>query len=220
MMGRRYSDIAFTPAVRAIQGVQGSRDLYARYDALDEPGARLGPGERAFIAARDGFYIATVSRTGWPYVQFRGGPPGFLRVLGEAELGFADYRGNRQYVTTGNVAVDDRVSLFLMDDPARRRLKLFGRMRGVDRSTDPEQLSRLAPNGYRAVIERAFLIRVEAFDWNCPQHITPRFTSAEIALEPEIRDRICAETRERTGRPGSPGDGTTRVPGSGPESTA
>jgi predicted pyridoxine 5'-phosphate oxidase superfamily flavin-nucleotide-binding protein len=148
-MSRRYSDIVFTPSVRALQEAQGSRDLYARYDTLDEPGARLGPDERAFIAAHDGFYIATVSQTGWPYVQFRGGPPGFLRVLGETDLGFADYRGNWQYVTTGNVAVDDRVSLFLMDYPARRRLKLFGRMRGVERSADPEQVGRLAPSGYR-----------------------------------------------------------------------
>jgi len=219
-MGRRYSDVAFTPAVRALQEAQGSRHLYARYDALDEPEARLGPGERDFIAARDGFYIATVSQTGWPYVQFRGGPPGFLRVLGEADLGFADFRGNRQYVTAGNVSVDDRVSLFLMDYPTRRRLKLFGRMRGVERSADPEQVSRLAPPGYRAVIERAFLIRVEAFDWNCPQHITPRFTSAEIAEEPALRDWICAEAQERTGRPGSPQDGKTQAHGSGPETTA
>ena len=210
-MGRRYSDIAFTPAVRALQEAQGSRDLYARYDALEESGARLGSGERAFIAARDGFYIATVSQSGWPYVQFRGGPPGFLMVVSDADLGFADFRGNRQYLTTGNVAVDDRVSLFLMDYPARRRLKLFGRMRAVERSADPEQVSRLAPLGYRAVIERAFLIRVEAFDWNCPQHITPRFTSAEIAEEPALRDRICAEAQERTGGPGSPGAGATQV---------
>src|SRR6195952_644624 len=186
-MGRKYSDIAFTPSVRALQEAQGSRDLYARYDALDEPGARLGPGERTFIAARDGFYIATVSQTDCPYVQFRGGPPGFLMVLGDADSGFADYRGNRPYVTTGNVAVDDRVSFFLMEYPARRRLKLFGRIRGVERSADPEQVSRLAPPGYRAVIERAFLIRVEAFDWNCPQHIIAPLTRSELAAETATR---------------------------------
>lgn len=216
-MGRRYSDIAFTQSVRAVQEAQGSRNLYARYDALDEPGARLGPGERAFIAARDGFYIATVSQTVWPYVQFRGGPAGFRRVIGEADLGFADYRGNRQYVTTGNVAVDDCVSLFLMDYPSRGRLKLFGRMRGVERSDASEQVDRLAPPGYRAVIERAFLIRVEAFDWNCQQHITPRFTSAEIADDPELRDRICAEAQGRMRQPGSPGASVSHVrgPGSG-----
>ena len=219
-MGRRYSDIAFTQSVKAVQKAHGSRDLYARYDALDEPGAQLGPGERAFIAARDGFYIATVSQTGWPYVQFRGGPPGFLRVLGEADLGFADYRGNRQYVTTGNVAVDDRVSLFLMDYPSRRRLNLFGRIRGVEMSDFSEQVDRLALPGYRAVIERAFLIKVEAFDWNCPQHITPRFTSAEIADDPELRDRICAEAQGRTRQPGSSGDSASHVRGPGSDTAA
>ncbi|AIQ91404.1 respiration [Methylobacterium phyllosphaerae] len=219
-MSRRYSDVAFTPAVRALQEAQGSRNHYARYDALDEPDARLGPGERAFIAARDGFYIATVSQTGWPYVQFRGGPPGFLKVLGEADLGFADFRGNRQYVTAGNVSVEDRVSLFMMDYPGRRRLKVFGRMRAVDGSVDPEHVNRFAPPGYRAVIERAFLIRVEAFDWNCPQHITPRFTSGEIAAEPALREWICAEAQERTGQPGSPGASATKVPGLSQETTA
>ncbi len=195
-MDRSYSDIAFTPPVKALQEAHGSRDHYARRDALHETPAPLGPDERAFIAERDGFYLASLSESGWPYLQFRGGPPGFLRVLGKADLGFADFRGNRQYVTTGNIATDDRVSLFLMDYPGRRRLKMFGRMRAIDRSADPDLVARLAPEGYRAVIERAFLIRVEAFDWNCPQHITPRFTLAELARKPAIRDRLLAEVQE------------------------
>ncbi len=192
-MGLRYSDIAFTPPVKALQEAHGSRDHYARRDAPHDTAAPLGPDERAFIAERDGFYLASLSESGWPYVQFRGGPPGFLRVLAEDQLGFADFRGNRQYVTTGNVATDDRVSLFLMDHPGRRRLKMFGRMRAIDRRADPGLVTALASPGYRAVIERAFLIRVEAFDWNCPQHITPRFTIAELARDPSIRDRIRAE---------------------------
>lgn len=197
-MGRRYSDIAFTPSVRALQEAHGSRDAYARHDGADEPRVELGPEERAFIAARDGFYIATVSQTGWPYVQFRGGPPGFLRVLGAANLGFADFRGNRQYVTAGNLASDDRVALFLMDYPHRRRLKLFGRVRTLERGNDPDLVDRLAPPDYPVAVERAFLIRVEAFDWNCPRHITPRFTTADVAREPAIRDRICAEARKNS----------------------
>jgi len=180
-MGHKFADIAFTPAVKAVQEAMGSRGAYARREAGPDTNDRLGPTEAEFIAARDSFYIASVSETGWPYVQFRGGPPGFLRVRTDRELGFADFRGNRQYVTTGNVTIDDRVSLFLMDYPNRRRLKIFGRMRTVDVDDDPTLGSRLAVPDYRAVIERAFLIQVEAFDWNCPQHITPRFTEAEIA---------------------------------------
>ncbi|KAA2236622.1 pyridoxamine 5'-phosphate oxidase family protein [Salinarimonas soli] len=180
-MGHRFADIAFTQAVKTVQQAMGSRGAYARRDAGPSTNDRLGAEEGAFIAARDGFYIASVSETGWPYVQFRGGPPGFLRVLGETEIGFADFRGNRQYVTAGNVSVNDRVSLFLMDYAHRRRLKIFGRIREARLDDDPALRARLVVPGYRAVVERAFLIRVEAFDWNCPQHITPRFTAEEIA---------------------------------------
>lgn len=180
-MGHAFADIAFTDHVKGVQVAMGSRNVYARRD--DRPGTndRLGPMEAEFIAERDGFYIATVSETDWPYVQFRGGPPGFLRVLGERDLGFADFRGNRQYVTTGNVATNDRVSLFLMDYAHRRRLKILGHMRVVGSDEDPALVEQLTPQGYPATVERAFLIRVAAFDWNCPQHITPRFTEDEIA---------------------------------------
>ena len=127
---------------------------------------------------------------GWPYVQYRGGPAGFLKVLDDHTLGFADFRGNRQYVTTGNVADNDRVSLFLMDYAHRRRLKIFGRLRMIDSGQDADAVARLAVPGYAGVIERAALIHVEAFDWNCPQHITPRFTQAELesALAPMRAD--------------------------------
>ncbi|AMJ61454.1 pyridoxamine 5'-phosphate oxidase family protein [Bosea sp. PAMC 26642] len=197
-MLHKYLEIASTPAVKAARRHFGSAAQYARIDGtLDPQGAprndRIGPDEADFITARDGFYLASVSETGWPYVQFRGGPAGFLRVLDETTLGFADFRGNRQYVTTGNVAGNDRVSLFLMDYAHRRRLKIFGRMRLVDANDDPDLAARLGLADYPATVERAVSISVEAFDWNCPQHITPRFTEAEIAamLEP-VKARMAA----------------------------
>jgi predicted pyridoxine 5'-phosphate oxidase superfamily flavin-nucleotide-binding protein len=139
----------------------------------------LGPNEAGFIAARDSFYMATVSETGWPYIQHRGGPAGFVRVLDEKTIGLADFRGNRQYVSVGNLQTEDRVSLFLMDYPNRARLKILGRARIVD-ANDKETLQRLSMPEYKAQVERGILISIEAFDWNCPQHITPRFTLAEI----------------------------------------
>lgn len=198
-MLRRYSDIAFTEGVKRIQSAQGSRDAYARWAAVSAPDAGLDPAAREFIATRDGFYVASVSETGWPYVQFRGGPRGFLRVMGATELGFADFRGNRQYVTTGNVAADDRVALFLMDYPSGRRLKLFGRMRAVESAADPELVARCAIPGYAGSIERAFLITVEAVDWNCPRHITPRFTIKEIFGDSALRRRICSAAATELG---------------------
>jgi predicted pyridoxine 5'-phosphate oxidase superfamily flavin-nucleotide-binding protein len=197
-MLHKWLEIASTPAVKAARERYGSAAAYARLDGtLDSDGAvrndRLGEAEADFIAARDGFYLASVSETGWPYAQYRGGPAGFLRMLDERTLGFADFRGNRQYVTTGNVAANDRVSLFLMDYAHQRRLKIFGRMRVVDASEDPEIASALAVPGYPGQVERAALIHVEAFDWNCPQHITPRFTQAELeqALAP-VREELAA----------------------------
>jgi predicted pyridoxine 5'-phosphate oxidase superfamily flavin-nucleotide-binding protein len=136
--------------------------------------------EADFIAARDSFYMASVSEDGWPYVQHRGGPAGFLRRIGGNRIGFADYVGNRQYLSTANLASDDRVSLFLMDYPNRRRLKLIGRARGSD---DPAHMAALLVADYPAEPERVFLIDVIGFDWNCPQHITPRFTETEIRRE-------------------------------------
>jgi predicted pyridoxine 5'-phosphate oxidase superfamily flavin-nucleotide-binding protein len=180
-MGHKYAKIAFTDTVKAVQQAMGSRSAYARREDGPDCNGRLGPGEAAFIAARDGFYLASVSEAAWPYVQFRGGPTGFLRVLDARTLGYADFRGNRQYVTTGNVAANDRVSLFLMDYAHRRRLKIFGRMRVVEADDDPALAAKLAVPGYPARVERMVLIAVEAFDWNCPQHITPRYTQAEIA---------------------------------------
>jgi predicted pyridoxine 5'-phosphate oxidase superfamily flavin-nucleotide-binding protein len=177
-MAHRFSEIAFTPAVRAAQAAHGSARAYESRLAGETPfGDRLGEPEAEFIAARDSFYMASVGETGWPYVQHRGGPAGFLKVLDETTLGFADFRGNRQYVSLGNVTGDDRVCLFLMDYANRARLKLFGHARITN---DPADLARLASAGYAGKVERGWLIEVSGFDWNCPQHITPRFAEAEV----------------------------------------
>lgn len=177
-MRNRYLEIATTPAVHAARLWQDGVD---RYDHADGPvvNDRLGVAESAFIASRDSFYLASISEVGWPYVQHRGGPPGFLRVIDEHTLGFADFRGNRQYLTLGNTAVNPRVSLFLMDYARRRRLKIFGRLSVSD---DAAFVAQLRTPSHDATVERGIRIDVEATDWNCPQHITPRFTEAEIAL--------------------------------------
>lgn len=181
-MSRAYFDIAFTPAVREVQARMGSRERYASLDAAAGGADALTEREAAFIEARDGFYQATISETGWPYVQFRGGPAGFLKVLDAKTLGYADFRGNVQYISAGNLRVNERIALILMDYANQRRLKLMGRARLLDVRDDPGLIERLRVPGYRARIERAVLIAVEAYDWNCPQHITPRFTEAEFAL--------------------------------------
>jgi predicted pyridoxine 5'-phosphate oxidase superfamily flavin-nucleotide-binding protein len=189
-MAYRYLDLASTPSVKAAQAANGSADMWADTEGRRES-SRLTEAEVQFIAARDSFYMATVSEDGWPYMQHRGGPPGFLRVLDDRTLAFADFRGNRQYISLGNLAANDRASLFLMDYPHRRRLKIFARIEAKDLSADPELAARLMTPGYKARPERALLVHVEAFDWNCPQHITPRFSEAELesVLEP-VRLRI------------------------------
>jgi predicted pyridoxine 5'-phosphate oxidase superfamily flavin-nucleotide-binding protein len=178
-MPHKFAEIAFTPAVRELQRARGSREGYAAMDTGADYNHLLGERETTFIAARDSFYMASVSATGWPYVQHRGGPTGFVKVLDESTIGFADYAGNRQYVSTGNFTGDDRVALFFMDYPNRRRLKMLGRVSIVD-GEYVETLARLSDRGYRARIERGFVISVAAFDWNCPQHITPRYSEAEL----------------------------------------
>lgn len=179
-MSRAYSDLAFTPAVRAMQTRMGSRSAYAPLDHTDDRRDALTEREAGFIHARDGFYQATVGETSWPYVQFRGGPAGFLKVLDAKTIGYADFRGNVQYISVGNLQNNDRVSIILMDYAHQRRLKILGRVRMVGADDDPELMARLAMPQYGAHVERAMLITVEAFDWNCPQHITPRFTEAEV----------------------------------------
>jgi uncharacterized protein len=190
IMDHGYFDIAYTAKVRAAQAANGSGEYWANFKGKRENN-RLTAAEAEFIATRDSFYMASVSETGWPYVQHRGGPEGFLRVIDDKTLAFADFRGNRQYISLGNVAANDRVSLFLMDYAHRRRLKIYARIEVKDLAAEPALAERLATRGYPAKIERGFVLHVEAFSWNCPQHITPRFTEAEIdaALTP-VRARI------------------------------
>lgn len=179
-MTARFLQTVFTPAVKAAQEANGSRGPYSRQDDIPTVPDVLSVNERAFIEARDSVYLASVTENGWPYIQHRGGPVGFIKVLGERTIGFADFRGNRQYVSLGNIAADDRVALVFMDYPNRARLKLLGRMRAVDAETDPALAAALSREDYPAKVERSFLIDVEAFDWNCSQHIQRRFTGAEV----------------------------------------
>ncbi|HEY0876854.1 MAG TPA: 2Fe-2S iron-sulfur cluster-binding protein [Zeimonas sp.] len=213
-MARNFAEIAFTPGVRAYQTRMGSRRHYAALDEMEERGTTLTALEADFISERDGFHQATVSETGWPYVQFRGGPPGFLKVLDATTIGYGDFRGNVQYISAGNLAQDGRVALILMDHAQRRRLKIWGRARLIDSRDDSALIERLEVPSYRAHIERAVLITVEAFDWNCPQHITPRYTAAEVeatvaTLRREVT-RLRSENerlRARGASPGALGDG-------------
>ena len=180
-MTHRFADLAFTDSVKAAQADYGSREHNEQVQEQAGPNDRLGPKEAAYIAERDTFYLATCGESGWPYVQHRGGPKGFLRVLSDSQLGYADFRGNLQLISVGNVSVDDRCSLILMDYPHRKRLKILGHMH-VHEAADasPELLAQVQLDGYRGRIERVVVIDVAAFDWNCPQHITRRYTEDEF----------------------------------------
>ncbi|MET3132708.1 putative pyridoxine 5'-phosphate oxidase superfamily flavin-nucleotide-binding protein [Oxalobacteraceae bacterium GrIS 1.11] len=177
-MSRAFAEISFTPAVKAAQSRNGSRAAHQHAD--HDPQDRLDGFEASFIAQRDSFYQATVGETGWPYVQHRGGPPGFLTVLDERTIAYADFRGNMQYLSVGNLGANDKISLILMDYPKRRRLKIWGRARIIEAQDDLELMARLEMPAYRGRVERAIVIDIEAFDWNCPQHISPRYTQAEV----------------------------------------
>ena len=204
-MAHGFAEIAFTPTVRTLQEQHGSRTAYARMEGgAERTNTRLGRTEAAFIAARDSFYMGTVSETGWPYIQHRGGPAGFVRVLDASTIGFADFRGNRQYVSVGNLMTDTRVSLFFMDYANRTRLKLFGRATLVG-NDDETTLPRLEMPDYRARIERGVLITVAGFDWNCPQHITERFTREEVGAATEPLHARIAELEAELARRGGIG---------------
>lgn len=176
-MAHNFGSLVFTPLVKALQEKYGSRRQYARMEAGVATPDRLGPAESAFIAERDSFYMATVGATGWPYVQHRGGLKGFLKVIADHTIAFADFRGNKQFVTTGNIGSDDRVALIMVDYPRQTRLKILGRAEIFEGERAREWIERLREPGDKSVIERAYVIRVEAFDWNCPQHITSRLAS-------------------------------------------
>jgi uncharacterized protein len=204
-MAYGFLDIAGTPSVRAAQAAMGSDHLWTGR-AFHRDFDRFGEQERQFIAARDSFYMATVSETGWPYVQHRGGPRGFLKVVDERTLAFADYSGNKQYISVGNLAADTRVSLILMDYPRRARMKIFAHVETLAPDADAALAALVSVPGYRAKMERIFVLRLDAFDWNCPQHITPRFTEEEInaAMQP-LRERVAeleAQIALRTGAGG------------------
>jgi uncharacterized protein len=197
-MSHSFLDIAATPSVRAAQAAMGSDRIWRKFDggrSLDT----FTASEAAFIAERDSFYLATVSETGWPYIQHRGGPRGFLKLVDDKTLAFADYRGNRQYISVGNLAAGDRAALILMDYASRSRLKIYAHIKALPLDADPDLARRVAAPGYKARPERILLLGLVAFDWNCPQHITPRFTEAEIdaAIEP-LRQRLDALEAENT----------------------
>lgn len=182
-MKRRYPAIAFDESVKQVQEEYGSRGFGQRLEGMEWDDQTLGAREQEHIAGLDHFYMASVNADGWPYVQFRGGPKGFLKVLGPRTLGFADFRGNMQYISAGNVNQDDRVALFLLNQARRKRLKVFAR--AEIRALDDELVQGLVDPEYDAVTDRAYLFQVEAFDWNCPQPITPRFSVDELrAIDP------------------------------------
>jgi predicted pyridoxine 5'-phosphate oxidase superfamily flavin-nucleotide-binding protein len=176
-VAHKFLDLAFTPKVRAAQ-----EHYYGHGQALppathDDP---LSPEEITFIESRDSFYMSSVSETGWPYVQHRGGPPGFCKVIASDALAFADYKGNRQMLSTGNFATNDRVCLFFMDYPHRERLKILGHAEVLDARDHADLVQQLAEPELIKITERIFRIKIVSFDWNCPKYITPRYTVAEI----------------------------------------
>ena len=181
-MTHRFADITFTDSVKATQLDYGSRSNNERLQNHAGPNDQLGAKEAAFIALRDTFYLATVNEDGWPYVQHRGGPAGFLKVLEPNQLAYADFRGNTQLISVGNASRNDRCSIILMDYPNRRRLKILGHMQVKDaRQLEADAVSTVSHPEYKAKIERIVLIDVVAFDWNCPQHITRRYTESEYS---------------------------------------
>jgi hypothetical protein len=195
-MSYGFLDIAVTPSVRAVQAKMGAAETWDGFKGSREFD-RFTADESGFIAERDGFYMATVSETGWPYVQFRGGPPGFLKQVDDRTLAFGDFRGNRQYISTGNVAANDRACLFLMDYANRMRLKIYVHVEVLALDQEPALTRLITLPGYKASVERIYRMRLEAFDWNCRQHITPRFTEQQVAsaVQP-MRDRLAELEKE------------------------
>lgn len=178
---RHYAHLTCTAPVREVQDEHGALAANDRRLAGGDPGPdALGPHEAEFVRELDGFYLATVNADGWPYIQYKGGPPGFVHVLDEHTLALADVRGNRQYLSAGNLRTSDKVALFFMRYATRKRLKVLGRARSVRLADEPELAARLGDVVTDGVVERLLVIDVEGLDWNCPQHITPRFTLEEI----------------------------------------
>jgi predicted pyridoxine 5'-phosphate oxidase superfamily flavin-nucleotide-binding protein len=185
-MARTFGSLAFTPLVKELQQQHGSREQYERMATRGPEQNELTPDEIAFLEERDSFYWASIGSNGWPYIQHRGGPKGFLKAIDNHTLAFADYSGNKQYITTGNLLTDDRVAMIFVDYPRKARLKILGHARALEGTAAQEWLDRVKGKTQSAHVERVFVITIEAFDWNCPQHITPRYTEQEIesALRP------------------------------------
>jgi predicted pyridoxine 5'-phosphate oxidase superfamily flavin-nucleotide-binding protein len=187
-MAEKFLELMVTPSVARAQEQYFGGAMEVR---SKRPCDALTNDEAQFIQSRDSFYMSTVTETGWPYVQHRGGKPGFLHVVNPTTLAFADYKGNRQMLSTGNVAVNDRVCLFLMDYPQRMRLKILGHARIEDARQHPELVAKFSTPDVQRIVERVFLIDVVSFDWNCPKHITPRYTVTEIeAMVAPLKQRI------------------------------
>jgi uncharacterized protein len=206
-MRHAFADIAFTPAVKAAQAKDGSRGRYARAferdDGTEVTHRELGREEVAFLAAQRSFVMATVSETGWPYVQHRGGPKGFVKVLDQRRIAFADFAGNRQFISVGNLAGNDRVALLIIDYVSRTRLKILGRLAVSALTRDDPLFDQLVDPAYAAKPQRAFVITVEAFDWNCPQHVPVRIDAEDVARALEARDARIAELEARLAEVGS-----------------
>ncbi len=179
-MPNAFATISFTDSVKAAQSRYGSREHNQHFELSEDPRNQLGAFEKELIETRDSFYMATISENDWPYVQHRGGSVGFIKVLDARTIGFADFKGNRQYISVGNLKANSRISLILMDYPNRRRLKLWGTTRIIHEAEEPELIKRLENPGYPARVERGIVIKIEAVEWNCPQHITPRYSEAEV----------------------------------------
>jgi predicted pyridoxine 5'-phosphate oxidase superfamily flavin-nucleotide-binding protein len=196
-MARAFADITFTPSVKAAQTLYHSREHNRGFELAEDPRNVLTEMAVAFIAERDSFYQATVAENGWPYMQHRGGPKGFLKVLNERTLGYADFRGNRQYLSVGNLAADERICLFLMDYANRHRLKIWGRANVIHNQDTPELISALIDSKYKASVERAIIIRVEALEWNCSKHIPQLFNEDQIQqiLQPLIEENDALKAR-------------------------
>ncbi|WP_158792046.1 pyridoxamine 5'-phosphate oxidase family protein [Granulicella sp. L60] len=185
--------ILFTPIVKKLQERHGSRRQYERMVNSSSGQEHLTKFETQFLSGRDSFYWATISSSGWPYVQHRGGPPGFLKVIDTHTLAFADFSGNKQYITTGNLLTDNRVAMIFVDYPRQARLKILGHGEVFEGKDAAEWLNRVEVPGYKAHIERVFVIHIEAFDWNCQQHIIPRYTAEEIhAAVHELEEKVTA----------------------------
>ncbi|MBF2709798.1 pyridoxamine 5'-phosphate oxidase family protein [Flavobacterium soyangense] len=198
-MAKNFAAIAYTDAVKALQEKHGSRNSYERMEKFNVVDG-LSNNEIGFIENRDSFFMASISENNFPYIQHRGGPKGFLKVLDKNRIGFIDFSGNKQYITVGNMETNNNVALFLMDYPAKVRLKIFAKTEIVELKDNPELLATLDIDDYKFRAERMMIFHIEAFDWNCPQHITPRFTAEEIKIALKPQQEYVAQLEEENKR--------------------